>query len=94
MKRLIVLLLFVLALSGCGREMWLKGEVIGQETDENGNLTAIVTETESHGTVRFFLTEDTVVDRSALHDRPERSWGEPVRDSRFLLLLLHRLRCL
>lgn len=47
MKRLIVLLLFVLALSGCGREMWLKGEVIGRETDENGNLTAIVTETES-----------------------------------------------
>lgn len=36
MKRLIVLLLFVLALSGCGREMWLKGEVIGRETDEMG----------------------------------------------------------
>lgn len=63
MKRLIVLLLFVLALSGCGREMWLKGEVIGRETDENGNLTAIVTETESHGTVRFLFTEDTVVDQ-------------------------------
>lgn len=63
MKRLIVLLLFVLALSGCGREMWLKGEVIGRETDENGNLTAIVTETESHGTVRFLLAEDTVVDQ-------------------------------
>lgn len=64
MKRLIVLLLFgLLALSGCGREMWLKGEVIGRETDENGNLTAIVTETESHGIVRFFLTEDTVVDQ-------------------------------
>ena len=63
MKRLIVLLLFVLALSGCGREMWLKGEVIGRETDENGNLTAIVTETESHGTVRFLFAEDTVVDQ-------------------------------
>lgn len=64
MKRLIVLLLFgLLALSGCGREMWLKGEVIGRETDENSNLTAIVTETESHGIVRFFLTEDTVVDQ-------------------------------
>lgn len=64
MKKLIVLLLFgLLALSGCGREMWLKGEVIGRETDENGNLTAIVTETESHGVVRFFLTEDTVVDQ-------------------------------
>lgn len=64
MKRLIVLLLFgLLALSGCGREMWLKGEVIGRETDENGNLTAIITETESHGIVRFLLTEDTVVDQ-------------------------------
>lgn len=64
MKRLIVLLLFgLLALSGCGREMWLKGEVIGRETDENSNLTAIVTETETHGIVRFFLTEDTVVDQ-------------------------------
>lgn len=63
MKRLIVLLLFVLALSSCGREMWLKGEVIGRETDENGNLTAIVTETESHGTVRFLFAEDTVVDQ-------------------------------
>lgn len=64
MKRLIVLLLFgLLALSGCGREMWLKGEVIGRKTDENSNLTAIVTETESHGIVRFLLTEDTVVDQ-------------------------------
>ncbi|WP_394266148.1 hypothetical protein [Anaerotignum sp.] len=64
MKRLITLLLFgLLALSGCGREMWLKGEVIGRETNENGNLTAIVTETESHGTVRFLLTEDTTVDQ-------------------------------
>lgn len=64
MKRLIVLLLFgLLALSACGREMWLKGEVIGRETDENGNLTAIVTETESHGIVRFLLTEDTAVDQ-------------------------------
>lgn len=64
MKRLIVLLMFgLLALSGCGREMWLKGEVIGRETDKNSNLTAIVTETETHGIVRFFLTEDTVVDQ-------------------------------
>ena len=64
MKRLIVLLLFgLLALSGCGREMWLKGKVIGRETDKNSNLTAIVTETESHGIVRFLLTEDTVVDQ-------------------------------
>ena len=64
MKKIILLLLFgLLALSACGREMWLKGEVIGRETDENGNLTAIVTETESHGTVRFLLTEDTVVDQ-------------------------------
>ena len=64
MKRLIALLLFaLLALSACGREMWLKGEVIGRETDENRNLTAIVTETESHGIVRFLLTEDTVVDQ-------------------------------
>lgn len=64
MKRLIVLLLFgLLALSGCGREMWLKGEVIGRETDENSTLTAIVTETETHGIVRFLLTEDTVVDQ-------------------------------
>lgn len=64
MKKIILLLLFgLLALSGCGREMWLKGEVIGRETDDNGNLTAIVTETETHGTVRFLLTEDTVVDQ-------------------------------
>lgn len=64
MKKIILLLLFgLLALSGCGREMWLKGEVIGRETDENGNLTAIVTETETHGIVRFLLTEDTVVDQ-------------------------------
>lgn len=53
MKKIILLLLFgLLALSACGREMWLKGEVIGRETDENGNLTAIVTETETHGIVR------------------------------------------
>lgn len=45
------------------REMWLKGEVIGRETDENGNLTAIVTETETHGIVRFLIAEDTVVDQ-------------------------------
>ena len=52
MKKIILLLLFgLLALSACGREMWLKGEVIGRETDDNGNLTAIVTETETHGTV-------------------------------------------
>lgn len=64
MKKIILLLLFgLLALSGCGQEMWLKGEVIGRETDENGNLTAIVTETETHGIVRFLLTEDTVVDQ-------------------------------
>lgn len=64
MKKLIVFLLFgLLAFSGCGREMWLKGEVIGRETDENGNLTAIVTETETHGIVRFLIAEDTVVDQ-------------------------------
>lgn len=64
MKKIILLLLFgLLALSGCGQEMWLKGEVIGRETDENGNLTAIVTETETHGIVHFLLTEDTVVDQ-------------------------------
>ena len=64
MKKIILLLLFgLLALSACGREMWLKGEVIGRETDENGNLTAIVTETETHGIVRFLIAEDTVVDQ-------------------------------
>lgn len=64
MKKIILLLLFgLLALSACGREMWLKGEVIGRETDENGNLSAIVTETETHGIVRFLIAEDTVVDQ-------------------------------
>lgn len=64
MKRWMVFLLFgLLALSACGREMWLNGEVIGRENDENGNLTAIVTETETHGIVRFLLTEDTAVDQ-------------------------------
>ena len=64
MKKLIVLLLFgLLALSACVREIWLKGEVMGRETDENGNLTAIITETETHETVRFLLTEDTVVEQ-------------------------------
>ena len=56
MKKIILLLLFgLLALSACGREMWLKGEVIGRETDENWNLSAIVTETETHGIVRFLI---------------------------------------
>lgn len=63
MKRLIVLLLFgLLALTSCGeRTMSLSGEVIARGVDDTGNLTSIVVQTETAGTIRLALTENTEI---------------------------------
>lgn len=64
MKRLIVLLLLgLLALSSCGkRTVNAHGKIIARETDESGRLVSVVADTETNGTIRLILMENTHLD--------------------------------
>lgn len=62
-KPAILLLLCLLALTSCGaRTINAHGKIIARETDENGRLVSVVADTETNGTIRLILTENTHLD--------------------------------
>ena len=62
-KLLIFLFLCLLALTSCGkRTVNAHGKIIARETDENGRLISVVADTETNGTIRLILMENTHLD--------------------------------
>lgn len=64
MKKTVILLsLYLLALTSCGaRTVNAHGKIIARETDENGRLVSVVADTETNGTIRLILMENTHLD--------------------------------
>lgn len=62
-KTVILLFLCLLALTSCGaRTVNAHGKIIARETDENGRLVSVVADTETNGTIRLILMENTHLD--------------------------------